>query len=268
MNKTYRHILSAIACTAFFVVSNAQDSVETPPVEAVPDTNVYENITVSSGTNYHFREVTGAGKVNTRKVSDEELNKVKSDDDYWYVNQKPDGKKGPAEPQSSGSKKGQRVEEKKSIAESLWSSIAFWIILIAAFVGLLVWFLATSNIRLFRKASKPIEEEAEEQATEDIYEMNFEKEIQKAIDGKNYRMAIRLMYLRTLRDLSLRKLITYTHEKTNSDYLFQLAGTNYYKNFFRLTRNFDYTWYGQFEVSQDSFGMIQNDFSSFKQQLS
>jgi len=76
------------------------------------------------------------------------------------------------------------------------------------------------------------------------------------------------MYLRTLRDLSLRNLITYTHEKTNSDYLFQLAGTPFYKSFFRLTRDFDYSWYGHFPISPDSFTTIQNEFNAFKQQLS
>jgi hypothetical protein len=81
-------------------------------------------------------------------------------------------------------------------------------------------------------------------------------------------MAVRLMYLRTLRDLSLRNVINYTHEKTNTDYLFQLSGSPYYKNFFRLTRDFDYTWYGHFPLSQESFSLIQNDFNSFKQQLS
>lgn len=109
---------------------------------------------------------------------------------------------------------------------------------------------------------------AEEQPTEDIFEMNFEKEIQKAVAEKNFRLAVRLLYLRTLRDLSDKNLISYTHEKTNADYLFQLAGTSYYKSFFRLTRDFEYTWYGQFELSQENFSFIQNDFSSFKQQLS
>jgi hypothetical protein len=262
MIKGLRYIFSTFICVAFFICSHAQDSVtEMPPVVIGQ-----ENAT-SPNSNYQFKEATGNNKTDTREISNEELNKIKSQDDYWYVDQKPHGDRESSEPQS-GDKKGEKVKERKPLTLKLWSSLAFWIILIAAFIGLLVWFLATSNIRLFRKTSKPVKEEIEEQPTEDIYEMNFEKEIHKAIDGGNYRMAIRLMYLRTLRDLSLRDLISYTHEKTNSDYLFQLAGTNYYKNFFRLTRNFDYTWYGQFDVSKDSFAVIQNDFSAFKQQLS
>jgi hypothetical protein len=75
-------------------------------------------------------------------------------------------------------------------------------------------------------------------------------------------------YLRTLRDMSDKKIIDYTSERTNSDYLFQLSGTRYYKDFFRLTRDFEYTWYGKFNLSERDYGLVQNDFLEFKQQLS
>ena len=75
------------------------------------------------------------------------------------------------------------------------------------------------------------------------------------------------MYLRTLTNLSDKGLISYTHEKTNSDYLSELSGTSYYKSFFRLTRDFDYTWYGKFELNTESFALVQKDFNQFKQVL-
>jgi hypothetical protein len=145
-------------------------------------------------------------------------------------------------------------------------NVIFWVLLIAGFLTLLSWFLTTSNIRLFRNKTKAVEEEQEEE-TSDIFHMDFDNEIQKAIDSKHFTLAVRLMYLQTLRELSDRNLITYSNERTNGDYLFQLAGKAYYKDFFKLTRSFDYTWYGQFQLSKESFGRIRNDFLSFKQQL-
>jgi hypothetical protein len=187
------------------------------------------------------------------------VKKVKSDEDYWYANVAPPREKKEQEP----------AKKPVSIFNKAWFNTLFWILLVGGFVALLVWFLATSNISLFRRKIKATgEEDLEEIETENIFELNFEKEIQKAIDAANHRLAVRLMYLRTLRDLSLCKLINYTHEKTNTDYLLQLAASPYYKNFFRLTRNFDYTWYGHFPLTQESFLLIQNDFNSFKQQLS
>ena len=66
------------------------------------------------------------------------------------------------------------------------------------------------------------------------------------------------MYLRLLKKMSEQKIIQYTQDRTNFDYLLQLHSTQYYNEFFRLTRNYEFTWYGQFEVDETvfrSFGM-------------
>lgn len=256
MNKFLHYILPTIFLILLSPVVQAQDTVtvaEEPPPE-MADTAVYET-TVSHN---QFKEAGVATRIDVRTIPDQDLNKVKSDDDYWYVNLAPHREK----------KEPQTPKRDRSIFNTTWFNTFFWIVLIGGFLALLIWFLATSNISLFRKKVKSgTDENAEEAATENIFEMNFEKEIQKAIEASDFRLAVRLMYLRTLRDLSFKNLITYTHEKTNTDYLVQLAGSAYYRTFFRLTRNFDYAWYGHFPVSQESFSMIQNEFNSFKQQL-
>lgn len=245
---------------AFFLLfsfgSNAQDTtiLAEPPSVDMADTSVYET-TIS---HYQFKEVTTANKIDVRDIPEQNIQRVKSDEDYWYANLTPPRKKKEAE-----------SSKNLSIFDMAWFKTLFWIIVIGGFLGLLVWFLATSNVSLFRRKMKATDgENVVEAETENIFEIKFEKEIQKAIDAGNFRFAVRLMYLRTLKDLSTHNLINYTHEKTNTDYLLQLTGSSYYKNFFRLTRSFDYTWYGHFSLSQESFSAIQNDFNSFKQQLS
>jgi hypothetical protein len=255
MNKMFRYIIYTIVLSAFFLNAEAQDSIEFPPPVEMADTTVYET---SASTTYHFKEIDSANKVDVRTIPGNDVKRVKSDDDYWYANLTPPREKKEPTP----------VKRSASIFDKAWFNTLFWFVLIGGFLALLIWFLATSNISLFRKKMKATYENPEEIETENIFELNFEKEIQKAIDAADHRLAVRLMYLRTLRDLSLRNHINYTHEKTNTDYLLQLAGSPYYKNFFRLTRNFDYTWYGHFLLTQESFTLIQNDFNSFKQQLS
>ena len=95
----------------------------------------------------------------------------------------------------------------------------------------------------------------------------YEREIKKAVDNKNYRLAIRLWYLLTLKESADRNIIDYRHEKTDSDYVNSLYGSSYYHNFFRLTRNFEYTWYGQFSISPETYNLLQADFSKFKNSL-
>lgn len=267
MNKCITYFLSCFLCFVIASLANAQ-GIDTIPSLVIEDSIFQTN--VASSEIYEFKETGDGTKVDTRTVPDEKVKKLKSDENYWYVDQAPTGDRESSPPgvNEKGEKERQeRITRSRTINFPPWARVLFWIILIGVFVALLIWFLATSDIRLFRKKPKLVEEQVEERPTENIFEMNFEKEIQKAIDTKNYRLAVRLLYLRTLRDLSNRNLINYTHEKTNSDYLFQLAGTPYYKNFFKLTRSFDYTWYGHFELSPDGFVFIQNDFSSFKQQL-
>lgn len=266
-----RRILYFLFCFLCMIISNVMDAQE---IDTFPSVIIQDSIFqthATSSENYEFKESVGDHRIATRQVPDNKVKELKSDENYWYVDQAPSGNRESSPPgvnQKGEKEREQRITRSREINFPSWVRVLFWVILIGVFVALLIWFLATSDIRLFRKKSETAEEQVEEQPTENIFEMNFEREIQKAIEAKNYRLAIRLMYLRTLRDLSNHNLINYTHEKTNSDYLFQLAGTPYYKNFFKLTRSFDYTWYGHFELSQDGFGLIQNDFSTFKQQLS
>lgn len=190
--------------------------------------------------------------VRARKIQDSTLRNLQNHKDYWYANQV--------------------FSKKKPISQeepdSSWMDTLIWFIIIGGFVAVLVWYLASSNISLFRKKSSPISLEEDEALTEDIFEIKYEKEIKLAIASQNYRLAIRLMYLRTLRELSDRQIIQFAQEKTNSDYLFQLMNTRYYKNFFQLTREFEYTWYGKFQLSPEAFALVEKDFNDFKQQLS
>ena len=263
MNKHLKHICLIIFSLICYFNVPAQDTTvfEAEPADAVeiaPDTiGIDERITFrSADEDGDFDEIFSIQKVNARKIPEADLDAVKKDDAYWYVNQVP-------------------LREKKktkkpgtSIFDTGWFEVLFWVLLIGGFLALLIWFLATSNIRLFTRKSKAVvEEQKEEELSENIFDINFDKEIQKAIDVRNYRMAVRLMYLQTLKQLSLRNLIAYTPGKTNSDYLFQLSGTSYYKNFFRVTRDFDYVWYGHFSLSDDNFSLIRNNFNTFKSQI-
>lgn len=261
MSEPFKHIFFMVAALCFFINGKAQDTAvfeKQTTVDVAEADSAYEIITVSTPKEENkFDEIAVIEKINTRKISDADINEVRSDNAYWYVNKVPVRKK----------QKGE--QPRKTLFDAPWFKTLFWIVLIGGFVALLFWFLATSNIRLFRRSPKSVTKEStEEEFTENIFGINFEKEIQKAIASGDHRMAVRLLYLQTLKELSIRNLIKYTHEKTNTDYLFQLAGTAYYKNFFTLTRSFDYTWYGHFELSPDSFSVIQKDFINFKNQLS
>lgn len=102
---------------------------------------------------------------------------------------------------------------------------------------------------------------------DDIYGIDFPDSINEATGKKNYRLAIRLLYLQTLRRLADLEMIRWKLNKTNDVYAQELAGTNYYKDFAWLTRAYDYAWYGDFPVQEEQFTEVQQYFQNFQRQL-
>ena len=84
-----------------------------------------------------------------------------------------------------------------------------------------MFYLADSNVGLFRRRKTLVDPAStgEEEIPEDIFAINYQKEIDKAAAQGNYRLGIRLMFLRLLRSLSEKKnIIQYKRDRTNLDY--------------------------------------------------
>jgi hypothetical protein len=191
-----------------------------------------------------------------RQVPDRQVKKMQEDDDFWYANAL-----------LRKEKLKERDDSFVPVTERAWFQTLLWLVIIAGFAGVIIWWLAESNVSLFRKKNTMIEGEGGEPAPGDIFAINYQKEIDRAIQQGNYRLATRMMFLRLLKDLSEKKIIQYTQDKTNFDYLSQLHSTRYYHDFFRITRNYEFSWYGQFEVDEKAFRVIQQEFNLFNRQL-
>jgi hypothetical protein len=105
------------------------------------------------------------------------------------------------------------------------------------------------------------------ESLENIHEINFDGEIEKAIAQHNYRLAVRLLYLKCLKQLSDSELIRWQIDKTNSAYIYELTDPAQKQAFGTLTRQFEYVWYGNFFIDQQAFKMISLLFQNFKKQL-
>lgn len=206
-----------------------------------------------------FAIVSNQEVIARRQVPQKKVDSLKADEDYWYANMVPERKK---------EAPGKREDRGKTLFQASWFRDLLWLIVLCSFVGVVIWYLYSSNILIFRKKAKPIlGEGGEDISTDDIFGLHYETEIGKAESAKNFRLAVRLWYLRILKELADHHQIDYRHERTNSDYVSQLYNTPYYRDFFRLTRNFEYTWYGQFDLSAEAYEMMRTDFSTFKKGL-
>ncbi len=102
---------------------------------------------------------------------------------------------------------------------------------------------------------------------EDINTISFDEAINKAIDNKNFRLAIRLLYLQSLKHLADKGYIDWQINKTNNDYISEVFGKPWQSLFKKLTYNFEYSWYGEMNVAEDDFKNLQAQFQQFNNQL-
>ncbi len=140
-------------------------------------------------------------------------------------------------------------------------------ILIIILLFLLVKFFLNVNARgLFyaknNEASVTLSEEEHILKNEDIDQL-----IQKAINEKNYRLAIRYYYLLVLKQLGDRGLIAWEPQKTNDDYIKELKNKELQKPFYHITRLYDYIWYGDFPIDESQYLKAEDQFTTLRKTL-
>ncbi len=100
-----------------------------------------------------------------------------------------------------------------------------------------------------------------------IHGVDFDKQIKEAVAQKNYRIAVRLFYLYTLKKLSDKELIAWEINKTNHDYTDELQkttkGSLLKEDFEKATYYFEYVWYGDFKVNDLQFEQAKALYEQF-----
>ena len=120
--------------------------------------------------------------------------------------------------------------------------------------------MSASNLFYNKKMTEKIDYQHIE---ENIHELNFNELIQLAIEERNYRKAVRLYYLKTLKILSDKEVIQWKVNKTNSDYKSEISNSTYAKDFSEISMLFDYVWYGEFPLDEPMFKNTQTKFQQF-----
>lgn len=202
-----------------------------------------------------------------RMVPDSAAQHLKSDNDFWYANKDLNSKK-------------KKETEHLSAWERFWLAFfemlvnpvfrqVMWIIILAAFGAAVVWFLVQNKMNIFGSGKGAvIAANVSEGQVENIFATDLQAAINQAVKSGNYRLAIRFSYLKLLRTFSEGGLIQYKNDSTNMQYLTQLYSTPFYKDFFNLTRTYEYAWYGEITVTSAQYESIQNDFDMLYQKTS
>ena len=103
---------------------------------------------------------------------------------------------------------------------------------------------------------------------DNIEELDIDALLRDAIASGDLRLAIRVHYLLLLKKLNEAGLIAWKKDKTNRDYLSELYGRNAcYDDVRLLTLAYELVWYGERDVSQDSFQRLSGNFESVGRQV-
>lgn len=102
---------------------------------------------------------------------------------------------------------------------------------------------------------------------ENIHELNFVDEIDLAVEQKDFKRGVRLVYLYTLKLLSDQKIIDWVPSKTNHDYLYEIKNDHFQQQFSTLSYYFEYVWYGNFKAEAVQFREMNDAFSVLKLNL-
>ena len=135
-------------------------------------------------------------------------------------------------------------------------------------VGFLLYFIikylmGKEGNFFFGKKNKKLNIEAEE-LHENIHEINFPESIARFEREGDYRSAVRYQFLQVLKKLSDKKLIHWNPEKTNKDYVAELKAPHLKDGFSELSYIFDYVWYGEFSIDEQSYVKFKDRYQAFK----
>lgn len=102
---------------------------------------------------------------------------------------------------------------------------------------------------------------------EHIENVDLDSYIKNALKEENYRLAIRYMYLKSLKLLSLNNIIEWHFEKTNNDYYSEIESESLKKNFKKASYLYDNIWYGEYALDKAGFENAKKDFERLNQNL-
>jgi biopolymer transport protein ExbD len=142
----------------------------------------------------------------------------------------------------------------------LWTLAAFFIVFI-----LYKLFLTEGVFRKTPRSQKANAPDAEEEIINN--DSDFDILIKQAQQAGNYRLAVRYQYLQTLHKLADKNLVELAADKTNYQYVREITNQNYQQDFAALTLNYEYVWYGEFNIDVIMYKRVEIGFSQFNSKL-
>lgn len=196
-----------------------------------------------------FSEISTPLPFKDRAISTRQWQTLTNDPAFTYEDEKPQVK----QEENTGRGLLKLLEAIVSFFSSTAGKALIWIV-VASLVLLIVFriFKLNGNV-LFARKDKKLGNAGGDESADDYVPDNWEQSIAEAAKAGNYRLAVRHGYRYLLSILSEKELIRFQTAKTNYQYTYELSGTQWHQPFVQLTRQYEYAWYGGFDIEQEQF---------------
>ena len=197
-------------------------------------------------------------KVDLRILSDDILEKYKNDPDFNYEGS-------PMQAEDWITKIKNWINQQLALLRSSKIYSAFWdyfyygLMFIALILIVRGIILADRRGVLFGRIDSNEIKFTEE--AEDIERLDFDELISASIFNKQYKLAIRYLFLKSLKLLSDKNIIDLRNNKTNYQYLSEIKNNQIAASFRNTADGFEWIWYGDFPVDDDIMKSLQKDFN-------
>jgi len=215
---------------------------------SVMENNIYvDNYTPSPSNDYYSK------KIDVRKVDEEKWKSLTKDLNY---SEEPEKEK----------TKPKKDNSLPSATTSISVGPVFQYILFGLVIAIIVFvLLRLIGVNLFtsNKSVNHGDTINIDRLDEELHESDLDRYLKDALNKKEFKLAIRIYYLMTLKELSIRNWIEWKKDKTNREYLYEMSDRENYQPFMELTRVFERTWYGDKELMESDYHAISPGFKEF-----
>lgn len=106
-----------------------------------------------------------------------------------------------------------------------------------------------------------------ENLEENIHTADFETLLANALANKEFKLAVRILYLKTIKQLADKEIIKWKKEKTNGHYIREIVSPQLSSIFSFLTLAYENAWFSTYQVNELKYNKLSKHFNDFINQL-
>ena len=156
--------------------------------------------------------------------------------------------------------------QNKAISGTL-ENIIKWTVYIIIFGILMYLIFRAINFSIFNKNKKLKTKFSIEEIENDLNNAEIDPHLYAAIKSKNYKLAIRLYYLKIIQKLHEKEKIIWRKHKTNKHYLQEMYGKEDYGIFKEITLQYEKYWFGNTTIDETKYNTLSMEFVNYHQNI-